>query len=79
MKRVGVHDIARLAVCHILYNRPSPSSQYLSPGSVLESNLRLFRETPPAEAEHEPLSCAQVLAEAPMGAGDNERACTSVS
>jgi LacI family transcriptional regulator len=61
----------RLVVDHIIYNRPFPPFQYLSPGIVLKSNLRLFRETQPAEAQDDPSSYDQVLAETPLGAGDS--------
>jgi len=46
----------RLIVDHIIYRRPFPPFRYLSPGIVLQSNLRLFREVRPAEAQDEPVN-----------------------
>jgi LacI family transcriptional regulator len=48
----------RLIVDHIIYGRPFPPFRYLSPGIVLKSNLRLFREIRPAEAQDQPLEHA---------------------
>jgi LacI family transcriptional regulator len=46
----------RLIVDHIIYRKAFPPFRYLNPGIVLQSNLRLFREIRPAEAQDMPVS-----------------------
>jgi len=57
----------RLVVDHIVHNTPFPPFHYLSPGIVLQSNLGLFREVQPANAQDEPWGDTHVLAEAVTG------------
>jgi len=53
----------RLVVDHIIYRKPFPPFRYLSPGIVLQSNLRLFREVQRAKAQDEPVSYGRRPAE----------------
>jgi len=53
----------RLVVDHIIYRKAFPPFRYLSPGIVLQSNLSLFREVQPAQAQDEPVSHRRRLAE----------------